>query len=73
VPLVQQLLAEGLMRPDALGLGVETGADCAVLGADGKPTPGLYYIGPWLRAGFWEATAVPELRRFAAAIARACM
>jgi uncharacterized NAD(P)/FAD-binding protein YdhS len=73
VPLVQQLLADGLMRADALGLGVETGADCAVLGADGKPTPGLYYIGPWLRAGFWEATAVPELRRFAAGIARACM
>jgi len=73
VPLVQQLLADGLMHADALGLGVETGADCAVLGANGQPTPGLYYIGPWLRAGFWEATAVPELRQFAAAIARACM
>ncbi len=73
VPLVQQLLADGLMRADALGLGVETGADCAVLGANGQPTPGLYYIGPWLKAGFWEATAVPELRQFAAVIARACM
>ncbi|MGW8394968.1 FAD/NAD(P)-binding protein [Pseudoduganella sp. HUAS MS19] len=73
VPLVQQLLADGLMRADALGLGVETGADCAVLGANGQPTPGLYYIGPWLKAGFWEATAVPELRQFAATIARACM
>ncbi|KQV47862.1 FAD/NAD(P)-binding protein [Duganella sp. Root336D2] len=73
VPLVQQLLADGLMRADALGLGLDTGADCAVLGANGQPTPGLYYIGPWLRAGFWEATAVPELRRFAATIARACM
>ncbi|WP_162253010.1 FAD/NAD(P)-binding protein [Duganella sp. Root1480D1] len=73
VPLVQQLLADGLMRADALGLGVETGPDCAVLGAHGRPTPGLYYIGPWLKAGFWEATAVPELRQFAATIARACM
>ncbi|SFG40487.1 Uncharacterized NAD(P)/FAD-binding protein YdhS [Duganella sp. CF458] len=73
VPLVRQLLADGLMRADALGLGVETGTDCAVLGADGQPTPGLYYIGPWLKAGFWEATAVPELRQFAAAIARACI
>jgi len=73
VPLVQQLLADGLMRADALGLGVDTGPDCAVLGANGQPTPGLYYIGPWLKAGFWEATAVPELRQFAATIARACM
>jgi uncharacterized NAD(P)/FAD-binding protein YdhS len=72
-PLVRQLLADGLMRADALGLGVDTGADGAVLGADGRPTPGLYYIGPWLKAGFWEATAVPELRQFAAAIARACL
>ena len=73
VPLVRQLLADGLMRADALGLGVETGADCAVLGAEGSPTPGLYYIGPWLKAGFWEATAVPELRQCAAAISRACL
>ncbi|WP_426343895.1 FAD/NAD(P)-binding protein [Pseudoduganella sp. R-32] len=73
MPLVRQLLADGLMQADALGLGVETGAGCTVLGADGKPTPGLYYIGPWLRAGYWEATAVPELRQFAATIARACM
>ena len=73
VPLVRQLLVDGLMRADALGLGIDTGPDCAVLGANGQPTPGLYYIGPWLKAGFWEATAVPELRQFAATIARACM
>jgi uncharacterized NAD(P)/FAD-binding protein YdhS len=73
VPLVRQLLADGMMQADALGLGVETGADCAVLGREGRPTRGLYYIGPWLRAGYWEATAVPELRQFAAAIARACL
>jgi len=73
VPLVQQLLVDGSMRADALGLGVDTGPDCAVLGANGQPTPNLYYIGPWLKAGFWEATAVPELRQFAATIARACM
>ena len=73
IPLVQQLLADGMMCADALGLGVEVDAGCAVLGADGRPTPGLYYIGPWLKAAFWEATAVPELRRFAAAIAHSCL
>lgn len=72
-PLVRQLLADGMMQADALGLGVEVAADCAVLGAGGQPTPGLYYIGPWLKAGYWEATAVPELRQFASTIARACL
>jgi len=73
VPLVRQLLADGLMQADALGLGVEVDGNCGVLGAHGQPTPGLYYIGPWLKACYWEATAVPELRQFAAAIARACL
>ncbi len=73
VPLVRQLLAEGMMQADALGLGVEVDANCAVLAANGQPTPGLYYIGPWLKARYWEATAVPELRQFAATIARACL
>jgi uncharacterized NAD(P)/FAD-binding protein YdhS len=72
-PLVRQLLADGMMRADALGLGVEVDTNCAVLGAHGQPTSGLYYIGPWLKAGYWEATAVPELRQFAATIARACL
>jgi len=72
VPLVRQLLADGMMQADVLGLGVEVDANCAVLGANGQPTPGLYYIGPWLKAGYWEATAVPELRQFATTIARSC-
>ena len=72
-PLVRQLLADGMMQGDALGLGVEVDANCAVLGANGQPTPGLYYIGPWLKAGYWEATAVPELRHFATTIAYACL
>lgn len=32
------------------------------MGADGRIVKGLYYVGPWLRARDWEATAVPELR-----------
>ena len=72
-PLVRQLLADGMMQADPLGLGVEVDGNCALVGANGQPTPGLYYIGPWLKAGYWEATAVPELRRFAATIAHACL
>ena len=68
-PLVEQLLRDGLIRPDALRLGLEAGADCAVVGRDGRPSRCLFYIGPLLKARHWEATAVPELRRFAAQLA----
>jgi uncharacterized NAD(P)/FAD-binding protein YdhS len=69
-PLVQSLLANGLMRSDALALGIDVATDGRTLGGDGRPVDRLYYIGPWLRARDWEATAVPELREHAAALAR---
>jgi uncharacterized NAD(P)/FAD-binding protein YdhS len=44
--------------------------DGRVISAAGPPVDHLYYIGPWLRARDWEATAVPELREHAATLAR---
>ena len=69
-PLVQTLLAGGWVRPDAHGLGIDVADDGRVIGRGGSPVPGLYYIGPWLRARDWEATAVPELRVLAAQLAQ---
>jgi len=69
-PLVQTLLAGGWIRPDARQLGIDVAHDGHVIGRDGMPVTGLYYIGPWLRARDWEATAVPELRLVAARLAR---
>lgn len=63
--LVQSLLSSGLIAPDPLGLGIQVGNEGEVIGADGRVVKGLYYIGPWLRARDWEATAVPELREHA--------
>jgi hypothetical protein len=40
------------------------------LGREGAPSPGLYYLGPWLRARDFEATAVQELRVQAAELAQ---
>jgi uncharacterized NAD(P)/FAD-binding protein YdhS len=40
-----------------------------VIGAGGRPVPTLYYVGPFLKARDWEATAVPELREYARALA----
>jgi uncharacterized NAD(P)/FAD-binding protein YdhS len=68
-PLVQASLAAGWLRPDALGLGIDTDPDGRVISRDGVPVDSLYYIGPWLRARDWEATAVPELRVHAARLA----
>jgi uncharacterized NAD(P)/FAD-binding protein YdhS len=67
--LVQSLLASGLIAPDQLELGIRATADGEIIGADGRITQGLYYVGPWLRARDWEATAVPELREHARRLA----
>ena len=68
-PLVQASLAAGWIRPDPLGLGIDTDLDGRVISCDHAPVDSLHYIGPWLRARDWEATAVPELRLHAARLA----
>lgn len=69
-PLVCSLLANGLIRCDSQSLGIDVAVDGRVISRDGAPVDSLYYIGPWLRARDWEATAVPELREHAARLAR---
>jgi uncharacterized NAD(P)/FAD-binding protein YdhS len=68
-PLIAFLRSHGMVRPDPLGLGLETAEDGAVLDAAGVPSPVLYYVGPLLKASHWESTAVPELRVHAARLA----
>jgi uncharacterized NAD(P)/FAD-binding protein YdhS len=67
---VQSLHAGGLIRADALELGIDIAEDGRVIGGDGVPVDSLWYLGPWLRARDWEATAVPELRGHAARLAQ---
>ena len=69
-PLVQSLLANGLIRCDSRSLGIDVAADGRVVARSGTPVDSLYYLGPWLRARDWEATAVPELRAHAVGIAQ---
>ncbi len=61
-PLLTQLREAGLVTGDALQLGLEVDATYGVVGRAGHATPGLYYVGPMLRARLWEAIAIPELR-----------
>jgi uncharacterized NAD(P)/FAD-binding protein YdhS len=69
-PLVHDLMTKGLIQPDALATGLRTTPTGAVLNALGRPTRGLYYVGPLLRADHWEATAVHELREHAESLAQ---
>ena len=68
--LLRQLLDSGLACADPKGLGLRTGRHGVLLGAGGQVTAGVFYLGPMLRAAYWEATAVGELRRRAEDLAR---
>lgn len=59
----------GYLVPDALGLGVETASNGALLGRDGNPVPGLFTLGALRRPVLWETTAIPEIRVQAAELA----
>jgi uncharacterized NAD(P)/FAD-binding protein YdhS len=70
-PLLGSMLRNGLVSADALGLGLRTEGDGALVRADGTIEPRLRLIGALRRGDLWETTAVPELRAQATAIAAA--
>jgi uncharacterized NAD(P)/FAD-binding protein YdhS len=61
-PLIRQLLADGLARPDPCRLGLEATQQGSLVGAGGRPTPYLFGVGPVTRGTFWEITSVPDIR-----------
>ncbi len=68
--LIAQLYRQGAICADAAHLGLLVQADYQVQAATPeRAIAGLYYLGPLLKAQFWEATAVPELRQHAANLA----
>ncbi|WP_332659780.1 FAD/NAD(P)-binding protein [Brevundimonas sp.] len=62
-PLTAALLAEGRVRLEPLGLGLDVAADGRAIGADGTPDDRLFVLGPPAFASFWETTAVPDIRK----------
>jgi len=62
-PLIRHLLDAGMIRPDALRIGLEVDAQSHVVAADGGVDDRLYCIGPMTRGGLWEVVAVPDLRQ----------
>jgi uncharacterized NAD(P)/FAD-binding protein YdhS len=69
-PVLQDLLRQGLIRPDPLGIGLDVTADCAVIGRNGKASDRILALGPLTRGRFWEITAIPDIRLQCAALAR---
>ncbi|NVJ21190.1 MULTISPECIES: FAD/NAD(P)-binding protein [Myxococcus] len=67
-PLLHRLAEEGRVRPDALGLGLDTDRHGALLDANGHAGGRLFTLGPLRRGELWETTAVPEIRTQARAL-----
>jgi uncharacterized NAD(P)/FAD-binding protein YdhS len=68
--LLRSLLAQGIALRDPLGLGLVTDERGALVDIAGRAATNIYYLGPMLRARYWETTAVTELRAHAARLAR---
>jgi uncharacterized NAD(P)/FAD-binding protein YdhS len=68
-PLIENLLAQGLVRPDPLFLGIDVDSKGALIDPSGSPSLVLYTIGPARKGSLWETIAVPEIRAQAAQLA----
>ena len=69
-PLLRSLILQGAAVPDPLALGLATDECGALVDASGRVSDQIYYLGPLLRARYWETTAVQELRTHAEQLAR---
>lgn len=68
--LEENLVRRGLIRPDALRLGIDATPQFRVIGSHGAPWPSLFTLGPPLRGLWYETTGVPEVRDHAGRLAR---
>ncbi len=72
-PLIQNLRSQGLIRSDALAIGLDVAPNGALLDVDGVVSQILYTLGPPRQGRLWETTAVPEIRVQAATLAKELM
>ena len=71
--LIRQMVAEQLVRPDALGLGLAVDDSGRALTPYGEVESKLFALGPITRGTFWEVTAIPDIRVKAAKVAEAVL
>ncbi|MEW9679300.1 FAD/NAD(P)-binding protein [Pseudomonas sp. TE50-2] len=66
--IIRNLVRDGLIKQDSQKIGLEVDEHYRLIGTRGQALEGLHYIGPMLKANYWEAIAVPELRMHAQAL-----
>jgi len=69
-PLLRNLVARGIVRPDALRIGIDVDAQSRTVATDGTSNDWLYALGPMTRGAFWEIVAVPDIRVQSWSVAR---
>jgi uncharacterized NAD(P)/FAD-binding protein YdhS len=68
-PVLADLRAAGLIKPDPHGLGVQTDFSARAIDASGKPQRRLFVSGPLARAAFGELMGLPQVSEHAALVA----
>lgn len=69
-PLIRRLMADGLVRADRSGLGIDTTREWQAVSRDGAALTDLFVLGPLTRGVAWETIAVPDIRIQCAEVAR---
>lgn len=62
LPVLANLIDQGLLVNDPLGLGILCTEDGRILDKNNQPVNGLWCMGPMRKAVLWETTAIRELR-----------
>ncbi|WP_075289304.1 FAD/NAD(P)-binding protein [Pararhizobium arenae] len=68
-PLLRQMLQDGSIRADELGLGICVDQSAQIVDRNGVVQPGLFALGALTAGQFWEITAVPDIRVQARSVA----
>ncbi|MBW4456499.1 MAG: FAD/NAD(P)-binding protein [Nostoc indistinguendum CM1-VF10] len=72
-PLIIDLRSQKLIRPNAIGLGLDTDTHGALYAADGNVSTLFYTLGTPRKGDLWETIAVPELRGQAQELSKALL
>jgi uncharacterized NAD(P)/FAD-binding protein YdhS len=69
-PLLNTLVADSVVRPDVMRLGLAVDPALRLVGRDGKSYRSLFAVGALTRGSRWEVTGILELREQARLVAR---
>ncbi|WP_335108673.1 FAD/NAD(P)-binding protein [Nostoc sp.] len=72
-PLITDLRSQKLIRPNTIGLGLDTDTHGALYAADGNVSTLFYTLGTPRKGDLWETIAVPELRGQAQELSKALL